>query len=70
MSRIYFRRIVTFTLLSSSLAIATINIVILVKPAHIREVNFVAGFIKDFDEDVIYSACFENPAVSWMNFKT
>lgn len=43
---------------------------ILPRCTYIREVNFVASFIKHFNQDVIYSARFENPAVSWMNFKT
>ena len=46
------------------------NIVILLKHTYIREVDFVARFIKYFNEDVIHSACFENPALSWMNFKS
>lgn len=37
---------------------------------YIREMDFVARLIKDFNEDIINSASFQDPAFAWLNLKS
>lgn len=46
------------------------NVVIFLKHTYIREENFVAGLIKYFNQDIIHSARFQDPAFPWTYFKS
>lgn len=44
--------------------------VLIPKRTYIREMNFVARLIKDFNEDIINSASFQDPAFAWLNLES